>query len=381
MSDKPIARSKAPLRKKLLLAVASFFMTLALLEGCLWLLHPLPGAGERRLHRYLPTWTAMGPAPRTLRTNPGPLHGVTPGVVQSTLNSYGYLYPEQRHRRSSADELRVAVVGGSTVECGMLAPDKRWPAVLEDLLQQKLARPVTVLNLGVSAQGTRTHLATTSHIVTDLDVDACVYMIGANDLGTITSSNHPMLDSSAFYARQRPLRGLQRMLRVTQTSRHLRYFREQIAESHSEPYFAEEAALQASLPTRPDDVQATATGLAHYARNVTSLAGICKEHGIEVLFTTQPGMFPAEPTPEQLQVYWGCHTGSHSISPQNFMAMLATANAHLREICDARGYACVDLDREVPEGLEWFYDQVHFNEAGARRVAEALVAPLCVALE
>ncbi len=375
-SNRP-AKRRTSLGRKLLLAMGSALATLTLLEGGLRLFCPLPPAAADRVHRYLPSWTAIGPAPRTLRTDPGTLHGVTPGIVDNAFNRFGFLYPEERHQRREAAELRIAVVGGSTVECSMLAPSKRWPAVLETELQARLARPVTVLNLGLSAQDTRTHLATTSHIVTDLDVDACVFLVGTNDLGMVTSSNHPMLENDAFLPPPRWSRMVTNLLNDTQIARHLRVLREPRQGEGTTPYFAKAAAFQASLPPLAEDLRATATGLDHYARNVVTLAGICKEHGIAVLFTTQPCMFPPDPTPEQLRVYWGCHTGTHRISANNFVALLAVANERLRSTCAQHDYPCVDLASAVPKGLDWFYDQVHFNEAGARRVAEALVEPVC----
>lgn len=379
-AEKPPTKRRAPLRKKLFLAVGTFAFTVGLVEGCLWLLAPLPPIAVKRLHEYLPSLANIGPAPRVWHTDPGPLSGVTPGLVELAVNSFGYLYPQEDHKRTSPDELRVAVVGGSTVECSMLVADKRWSARLEANLHTELARPVTVVNLGVSAQDTRTHLATTSHIVTDLDVDVCVFMLGANDLGIATSSNHPMLFHDAFYAKPRWSSLTKGFTRKTQIARHLRRLKKVTESVRTTPYFAEAAEQQSSLPCLVEPAQTTEVGLAHYARNVISLAGLCKEHGIKVLFTTQPCMFPSDPTPEQLRNYWGCHTGTHAITPANFVNLLGTVNDKLLSTCKQHGYACVDMDSEVPKGLTCFYDQVHFNEAGAQRVADALVAPVLLLL-
>ena len=117
-------RRRATLRSRWLLAAGATLATLALLEGALWLLHPLPAMPGKRAHKYLPSYSAWG-GPRTVRSDPGPLAGVTPGLVENTTNSLGFLFPEERRRRTDASELRIAVVGGSTVECGMLAADKR----------------------------------------------------------------------------------------------------------------------------------------------------------------------------------------------------------------------------------------------------------------
>ncbi len=369
-------RPRASLRVRLRLALAAAAGTLALLEAGLWLLHPLPPLPPSRQHRYLPSWTAIGPAPRTAQIDPGPLPGVTPGPVEQAFNRLGFLFAEERQRRASADEVRIAVIGGSTTECSMLAADKRWPAVLEQQLQTALQRPVTVLNLGISAQDTRTHLATTAHVVTDLDVDACVFLIGTNDLGIATSTQHPMLADDAFQAAPKLTRLAKEAWRQTQLGRHLHRWGERLQARRTTPYFQAAAAFQAGLPVRSEPLVATAAGLAHYRRNIVSLAGLCREHGIAVLFATQPCMFPPQPTAAQLRHYWGCHTGTHAIAVANFVALLDAVNATLLATCRERGYPCVDLASQMPKGFDCFYDQVHFNEPGARRVGELLAGPV-----
>ena len=373
---KRTGRPRASLRKKLLLATATFVFTVGVLEASLWLFAPLPPIAPDRQHEFLPSWTDIGPAPRVLVTDPGPLPGVTPGTVRLVINRFGFLYPQTAHARASEHELRIAVVGGSTAECSMLAADKRWSAVLQRNLERQLDRPVTVLNLGISAQDTRTHLATTSHVVTDLDVDVCVYMLGANDLGIVTSGEHPMLKPDAWYPRPKWSTLTKGLMRNLQIARHLHRMQKVTESVRTTPYFAEAAAEQVALPELEEPIVTTDEGLAHYARNVRSLAGICKEHGIRVLFTTQPCMFGDDPTPEEKRHFWGCHTGTHAPTTDNFRQLLATTNDTLRETCRQHGYPCVDMDQHVPKGFAGFYDQVHFNEAGAEHVAEALVAPI-----
>lgn len=70
------------------------------------------------------------------------------------------------------------------------------------------------------------------------------------------------------------------------------------------------------------------------------------------------------------------HIVTHAITPANFIILLATINDTLLSTCKQHGYACVDMDSKVPKGFASFYDQVHFNEAGAQHVAEALIEPV-----
>lgn len=376
-APRPLRRPR--LRQRFLLAVTAAFATLALLEGALALLHPLPPPPAVRWHRFLPSWLVARPG-QTLEIDPGPLHGVTPGLVENAWNELGFLFPSERQRRASAGELRIAAVGGSTTECGALAPDKRWTAVLERLLHERLGRPVAVLNLGVSAQDTRTHLETTSHVVTALDVDACVFLLGANDLGITTVTSMPMLGEGNLYPQPRWSRLLRDLWLDTQIARHLAWAHGEPAAQRTEPYFAAAAAQQAALPLRDPPAQTTVEGLGHYARNVVSLGGICTAHRIRPLFVTQPVMFSPTSTPDELAAYWGSNDGGHRVSVDNFVALLASMNAHLLATCAAHDFACADVAARMPHGFAAFYDQVHMNENGARLFAEALVDPVLALL-
>jgi hypothetical protein len=45
-------------------------------------------------------------------------------------------------------------------------------------------------------------------------------------------------------------------------------------------------------------------------------------------------------------------------------------------VCRERGLECVDLAAKLPRDTSVFYDDCHFNESGARRVAEVLAEHL-----
>lgn len=372
---RPHPRRKASLRARLGLALAASVGTLALLEGALWCIDPLPPVPPRLAHRFLPSYHAMSPGARVFEFDPGVLPGVTPGIRQVNVNSYGFLYPDERFARSGPAELRIAVVGGSTAECIVLPEEKRWSAVLEQLLREHLPeRPVTVLNLGRSAIDTRTHMATMCQHITDLDVDVVVFMLGANDLSRAGVHDRPLLSPDNFYEPAKASRVVAQWLARTQIARHVIHWRSRCASSpRSTPYFQESVAKQAALPPLDPPLRMSDAGLAGYARAIVSLAGLCREHGIAAVFTTQPTMISRRLAPEEEAVLWGTNTGTHRVTPTNFLDLLEALNQCLLTTCAARGYACVDLAQLLPKGLTCFYDPVHFNEAGARRVAEALL--------
>jgi hypothetical protein len=95
------------------------------------------------------------------------------------LNRYGYRGPVVGGKQDG--ELRVAMLGGSTVFGYGVAWHESIPAYLETTLEARLARPVTVVNLGFNNEGAyafRPNLEDFEY----LDYDVVVLYEGYNDL-------------------------------------------------------------------------------------------------------------------------------------------------------------------------------------------------------
>ncbi len=350
---------------------------------------------DRRIHLYLPGWNYY--AGRVGETPPfehtfvtGPLSGVSTTQVAFNVNRFGFPYPESRVARQSDDELRIGVVGGSTVECSALEEGKRWPAVLEQHLSRAIrGRQVTVLNMGVSGQGTRTHLATVAQHAVKLDLDYLVFMLGANDLFRTDSAFNPLERADNFVSQEcRCGRSflfrfqlVRRLYPLYQRARGL----EQFAASGKpdEPYFGAYARAHTSrplLPTATRNIRPVA--LRDYETNIVSLAALAAAHDITPVFTTQPMLWKPVMTAEEQRVDWLggflVRDGQrYRYPPGENARALEMLNRQLLETCSRRSLECIDLEPEVPRTLKYFYDPVHLNEAGAavvgRRVAEALI--------
>jgi hypothetical protein len=46
------------------------------------------------------------------------------------------------------------------------------------------------------------------------------------------------------------------------------------------------------------------------------------------------------------------------------------------DVCRLQGLSCVDLAKEIPSDTTVFYDDCHFGQAGAERIAQAAAAHL-----
>jgi hypothetical protein len=95
------------------------------------------------------------------------------------LNRYGYRGPVVP--RKQPNELRIAMVGGSTVFGYGVQWNESIPAYLEHDLQQRLSRPVRVLNLGHNNEGAFAFVPNLEDF-SYLDYDVIVLYEGYNDL-------------------------------------------------------------------------------------------------------------------------------------------------------------------------------------------------------
>jgi len=123
------------------------------------------------------------------------------------------------------------------------------------------------------------------------------------------------------------------------------------------------------IPSRPAFKPAARDDYEHA---IVSIAALAVAHGSQAFFKTQPMLWKEESTPEEEAVFWllkGKYGGRlYRRSPGD--------SARLLDTCERRGFPCVDLAETVPRSLAFFYDDVHFNDAGAHLVAEQFAEAL-----
>ncbi len=66
------------------------------------------------------------------------------------------------------------------------------------------------------------------------------------------------------------------------------------------------------------------------------------------------------------------HTG-RAVSTANLAVGMEAFNRAMLDFCHAEGIGCIDLAAACPKDKSVFYDDAHFNESGARIVANTIV--------
>src|SRR5262249_25547111 len=117
--------------------------------------------------------------------------------------------------------------------------------------------------------------------------------------------------------------------------------------------------------------------LREFRDRILKLAAECRRLGKRCIFLTQPSIMQEEMSGAALTHMWFGWVGPND-APRGFVQAddLARAmelyNATLLSTCATDGLECYDLAAAVPRSTEFFYDDFHFTDAGARVVGEYL---------
>jgi hypothetical protein len=121
------------------------------------------------------------------------------------------------------------------------------------------------------------------------------------------------------------------------------------------------------------------SALEEYARNIGALIDIAEEKSVRLIFMTQPTLWKAGLSEEKIALLWFGEIGKYQkgragkyFSVEALEEGMERYNETLLDVCRRRGIECINLASRLEKNTTIFYDDCHFNESGARMVAEIL---------
>jgi hypothetical protein len=118
--------------------------------------------------------------------------------------------------------------------------------------------------------------------------------------------------------------------------------------------------------------------LREFKSNLNKIVDITSERGVRIVFATQPSIWKANMPAHEDSLLWMGGVGRFQrlrgqpyYNPVVLAQIIGMYNDALVEVCTDRDVEFVDLAAVIPKDTTSFYDDCHFNESGARRVAEA----------
>src|SRR5262249_33077238 len=115
------------------------------------------------------------------------------------------------------------------------------------------------------------------------------------------------------------------------------------------------------------------SGLDEYERNVREIASLAHARSLRLVVVTQPSLWRAAMAEsEQALLWWGWRPDGRFYTTAALASAMEAYNHRLLDICVSAKIECIDLAGRIPRSPLYFFDDLHFTEAGSARVAAQL---------
>lgn len=321
--------------------------------------------------------------------DPTIIHGIT-GTSRLTINSMGIrgdpFAEEQRYR--------LLAVGGSTTICTYLDDTETWPYLVQERLNASLGSGTTwVGNVGRPGHASSQHLLQVTELLRQHpEIDGVLLLVGINDFlvtlnflerpWRLASSRYDLLksafsifpgwDEGAPWYRRTAL-GRPRWRVPEWIENRPAQDRQGRSVARWRAYRREASALRADLP----DLSGP---LISYTRQLDAIIDAAEAEDARVIFMTQPTLWRPGLSQAELGLLWTGgpreKSGDEYYSVEALAVGMKLYNDALRRVCRDRGTECIDVAARLPKDTAVFWDDAHFTEEGARRVAEIVAGHL-----
>ena len=301
-------------------------------------------------------------------------------VVVHQRNSLGFRGPEPPADFSR--DLTIVTVGGSTTECFDLAEDKTWPHVLGVNLQRDF-KPLWLNNAGLSGNSTFGHYILMQDYLVKLQPKVVVFLVGINDLGIRGERDFDQRIHGVNF------RSLERFLASAAVHSELataalnlyRYYfpKSVMINNQNDPQEIDFNKLRHFVVSSEARAAMIKDHQDHYLRpyktRLEKLITICREHNIMPVLLTQPVLY-GEGVEEAGGVDLSHRLVAQDMDGATAWRVLELYNDVTREVGRERGVLVIDLAREMPKNSTYYYDLMHYTNAGAARLADIVASHL-----
>ncbi|MGQ0723313.1 MAG: SGNH/GDSL hydrolase family protein [Candidatus Eiseniibacteriota bacterium] len=271
-----------------------------------------------------------------------------------------------------AGTYRVLCVGGSSTECLYLDQDEAWPTRLQASLRTA-GRDVWVGNAGISGYATPYHIRFVRASSVAAGMDCFVFLVAVNDLlwwlgersfASVPPDPEPVRRPFALST------GVGRLVAAA-AQRLERPQGPGVVEDEAGENYVERRRERADAAPF-EELEPPLESYVAYAARLDHLVVSCRERGQRAILVTHPVLWREGMPPEEEALLWlGRRKGGAYVSAASLRRIIDRYNELARGVAAKRGAEIVDLS-DLSGDPRWFYDDCHFNEAGAAEVARRL---------
>lgn len=276
------------------------------------------------------------------------INGLDPVVFYSS-NSIGFRGPEPPKKWDEATT--IVTIGGSTTECSLLSDDSTWPAKLYKKLGPNVPN-LWLNNAGMDGCSSYGHLILMRDYIVKLKPDYAIFLVGINDLVKSSFSNEDgfLINRSEAWWRKL-LKKSEFITTMSNLYEAIKSQKAKVAHGSNPNDYKNNDLNVADSNIRIATEEKLKKFIPEYINRLKSILDICKANGIKPIFITQPKF-------DDVNAY------SWQVMEKYNDAMIG--------LCSKENVPCIDLGRQMPKELSLYYDQIHYTNAGAERIAQIL---------
>jgi lysophospholipase L1-like esterase len=302
------------------------------------------------------------------------------------VDKHGFLAKDNTlEYQKSANEIRIATIGGSTTANMNLFYDENWPGALGLLVQEALPdKQIRVINAGIPGFDTAQSLGNLALRVMPFQPDLVIIYHAYNDLKAIRKNVTYLPDYSHFHTKPygfhtKPnlvIRWLDHsMFYVRLRSQYRDYLQEM---QKLEELKNERLGKSHRLNHIPQQARET------YEQHIRILVSIARTQGAAVVLSSfatlndpkldhsKPEVFNSLTERQKVEVYALMHF-TPGLTSKAILEGIHSYNEVLKKIASQQKTGWVDNASLIPHDDKYFLDRVHFSKAGAARMAENLL--------
>ncbi|MEO8112286.1 MAG: GDSL-type esterase/lipase family protein [Ginsengibacter sp.] len=263
----------------------------------------------------------------------------------------------------------IITVGGSTTECKFLSDSKTWPELLKNKLK-KYKDSIWVNNAGLDGHSTFGHVVLMKDYIIKLHPKYVLFLTGTNDVeldrtgalddqdirGVHTHSVKYFFKSVLNYSEVGTLM-------VCLYRNYLAYKKGLV---HKELDPAELPVGATSISDRNKELALQKNYLTAYTARLDELKNVCLSNEIKPVFITQPALYG-----NTVDSTTGIFMGNLKLNDYDCATNVQVLEMYNNEVRKLRlnGVGVIDLAAAMPKNSKYYYDFMHYTNAGAEKVA------------
>ena len=269
--------------------------------------------------------------------------------------------------------LSVITIGGSTTECIIINQEKTWSTLVSNELGKSF-KNVWLNNAGLNGHSTYGHIKLLKDYIIDLRPKVCIFLVGCNDVDRPDLSKS---DKSVFNENQNLVVWTARHSKLANIA--LNFYRHHLAKQRElvsglpytltgfpERNISEGTTSEILLKLKPD--------VDRFGERLKEVISICRNANIIPVFLTQPCLFG-----NKIDDVTGVNLATfpyRNINGSVLWAEFQLYNQQTIRICKEQNEKCIDLASLMPKSSSYFYDAIHYNNAGCRKICELVIPEL-----